>query len=358
MSFRTLVTSDELFAHLDDPDWAILDCRFSLVDMEHGRREYQKGHVAGAVYAHLEEDLSGPIVPGTTGRHPLPEVADFARKLGSWGIDERVQVVVYDDMGGAMAGRLWWMLGWVGHDAVALLDGGWQRWCAGGRPVTAEMAARPARVFAAAPRPERLVPAAEVLSHLGDSSAPLIDARAGERYRGEVEPLDPVAGHIPGAVCAAFEENLSRTGPSSPARSSGSASAPSSATRPRSNRCPTAAQASPPATTCSPWSTRGSPADDSTQAPGATGSPIPTARWSAAEAFSPVSTRPGSDRRHPADSRPALTRDRALSPPVSRPGSASRAAPSPAIPLRHRHRPRIAAKPSGPAPEPGAGTLR
>jgi len=111
-----------------------------------------------------------------------------------------------------MAGRLWWMLGWVGHDAAALLDGGWQRWCAEGRPVTAEVAARPPRVFTAAPRPERLVPAADVLGGLGDASAPLIDARAGERYRGEVEPLDPVAGHIPGAVCAAFEENLTPDG--------------------------------------------------------------------------------------------------------------------------------------------------
>ena len=190
----------------------ILDCRFSLADAEHGRRQYQDGHVPGALYAHLEEDLSGPIIPGVTGRHPLPEVADFARTLGAWGIDERVQVVALDDMGGAMAGRLWWMLGWVGHDAIALLDGGWQRWCAEGRPVTAEAAARPARVFTASPRPERLVPVAEVLDRLGDPSAPLIDARAGERYRGEVEPLDPVAGHIPGAVCAAFEENLSPDG--------------------------------------------------------------------------------------------------------------------------------------------------
>ncbi len=212
MSFTTLVTSDHLFAHLDDPGWVVLDCRFSLADAEHGRREYLKAHVPGALYAHLEEDLSGPIVQGVTSRHPLPEVADFERTLGAWGIDERVQVVVYDDMGGAIAARPWWMLGWVGHDAVALLDGGWQRWCGEGRPITAEAAARPTRVFTASPRPERLVPAAQVLGRLGDASAPLLDARAGERYRGEVEPLDPVAGHIPGAMCAPFEENLSADG--------------------------------------------------------------------------------------------------------------------------------------------------
>ena len=212
MSFTTLVTPEEVFAHLDGPEWVIVDCRFSLADAEHGRREYEQAHLPRAVYAHLEEDLSGPIVPGTTGRHPLPAAADFARTLGAWGVDRRVQVVAYDDMGGAMAGRLWWMLGWVGHDAAALLDGGWQRWRAEGRPVTAEVTARPARVFSPAPRPERLVRAAGVLSRLGDASAPLIDARAGERYRGEVEPLDPVAGHIPGAVCAAFEENLTADG--------------------------------------------------------------------------------------------------------------------------------------------------
>ena len=212
MSCNTLVTPDELSAHLDDPDWVVLDCRFSLVDGEHGRREYEQAHIPGALYAHLEEDLSGPIIPGVTGRHPLPEVAVFERTLGAWGVDERVQVAVYDDMGGAMAGRLWWMLGWVGHDAVALLDGGWQRWRGEGRPVSAKTSTRPARAFAASPRPERLVPAAGVLDRLGDPSAPLLDARAGERYRGEVEPLDPVAGHIPGAVCAAFEDNLSADG--------------------------------------------------------------------------------------------------------------------------------------------------
>ncbi len=212
MSFTTLVTSDELFARLDDPDWVVLDCRFSLTDGEHGRRAYREGHVPGAMYAHLEEDLSGPIRPGATGRHPLPEVDDFARTLGAWGIDERVQVVVYDDMGGAMAGRLWWMLGWLGHDAVALLDGGWRRWRTEGRPVGRRGAARPARVFSPAPRPERLVSAAEVRARLGDASTPLVDARSGERHRGEVEPLDPVAGHIPGAVCAAFEENLAPDG--------------------------------------------------------------------------------------------------------------------------------------------------
>ena len=212
MSFTTLMARAELAGRLDDPDCVILDCRFSLADAGHGRREYESAHIPGALYAHLEDDLSGPIVAGVTGRHPLPEVADFERTLGAWGIDDRVQVVVYDDMGGAIAGRLWWMLGWVGHDAAALLDGGWQRWCGDGQPVTADIVERPARVFSASPRRGRLASAAEVCSRLEDASLPLFDARAGERYRGEVEPLDPVAGHIPGAVCAPFEENLTSDG--------------------------------------------------------------------------------------------------------------------------------------------------
>ena len=212
MSFNTLIAPGELLRQLDDPDWVVIDCRFSLVDGGHGRREYQAAHIPGALYAHLEDDLSGPILPGVTGRHPLPQVADFERTLGAWGIDESVQVVAYDDMGGAMASRLWWMLGWVGHDAAALLDGGWQRWRGEGRPTTADMPARPARAFSASPRPERLVPAAGVHARLHDPSTPLFDARAGERYRGEVEPLDPVAGHIPGAVCAPFEDNLAADG--------------------------------------------------------------------------------------------------------------------------------------------------
>src|SRR5512135_3606266 len=134
MSYTTLITAGELAPHLSDPDWAIVDCRFSLADPERGRRDYAQAHIPGAIYAHLNEDLSGPIVPGITGRHPLPAIDDLAARFSEWGIDQQVQVVAYDDSGGGMAARVWWLLRWLGHDAVALLDGDWRKWTSEGRP--------------------------------------------------------------------------------------------------------------------------------------------------------------------------------------------------------------------------------
>jgi len=212
MAFTTLIDPETLQAHLEDPDWVVVDCRFSLSDPAHGRRAYQEAHIPGAVYAHLDEDLSGPIVAGRTGRHPLPDPDWLARKLSAWGIDHRTQVVAYDDAGGAFAARLWWLLGWLGHDAVAVLDGGWPRWVREGRPVRGGIETRPSRTFVARIRPERVVSADEVLQHLHDPCWRLLDARAPERYRGEQEPIDPVAGHIPGAVNAPFAENLTPEG--------------------------------------------------------------------------------------------------------------------------------------------------
>ena len=212
MPFTTLIQPDELASRLADPNLAVIDCRFSLADTGYGRREYADLHITGSVYAHLDDDLSGPVVSKVTGRHPLPSVADFERTLASWGIDPGAQVIAYDDMGGPIAARLWWMLRWVGHGAVAVLDGGWQRWRAEGRPVRSDHEERGSRSFTASPRMELLAAATEVAARLGDPSAPLLDARAGERYRGEVEPLDPVAGHIPVAISAPFNENLDANG--------------------------------------------------------------------------------------------------------------------------------------------------
>ncbi|MFQ5578245.1 MAG: sulfurtransferase, partial [Anaerolineae bacterium] len=128
MVFSTLISAAELAGHLRQPDWAVVDCRFWLDDTERGGREYRQGHIAGAVYAHLDEDMSAPVVPGQTGRHPLPNPQTFARTLSAWGIGAGVQVVAYDDAGGSVAARLWWLLRWLGHGAVAVLDGGWQKW--------------------------------------------------------------------------------------------------------------------------------------------------------------------------------------------------------------------------------------
>lgn len=212
MVHTTLISAHELVHHLHDPGWTVVDCRFSLDDTERGRRDYQQAHIPGAVYAHLDEDLSGPVIPGRTGRHPLPDVDTFARTLCAWGIGPGVQVVAYDDSGGAIAARLWWMLRWLGHDAVAVLDGGWPCWQEEGYPTRSGVETRPPRTFVPNPRPEMILTTAEVLAHLHDPDWRLLDARAPERYRGEVEPIDPVAGRIPGALSAPYADNLGPNG--------------------------------------------------------------------------------------------------------------------------------------------------
>ena len=208
MSYETLISPADLLPHMDDPDWVIVDCRFWLDDTEKGRRDYHDSHIPGAVYAHVDEDLSGPVVPGVTGRHPLPSVDGFAAKLGSWGVSSGVQVVAYDDRGGAIAARLWWMLKWVGHDNVAVLDGGWPRWQREGHPANADGPSPTPRQFEPTPRHELVASAGDILKYFGDPAYKLIDSRAPERYRGEEEPIDPVAGHIPGATNYHFERNL------------------------------------------------------------------------------------------------------------------------------------------------------
>jgi len=207
----TVVDSQILALHLHDPDWVVVDCRFTLTDPDAGRRAYVAGHIPGARYAHLNDDLSSPV-GAKTGRHPLPDPQVLAAKLGAWGIGPGKQVVVYDDSFGAMASRMWWVLRWLGHDAVALLDGGYPRWQREKRPVTAEAPAlMPAR-FVPRLRPELCVGADEVARRVQDPAWLVIDARAEERFNGEIEPLDKVAGHVPGAVNLPFEDNLHASG--------------------------------------------------------------------------------------------------------------------------------------------------
>jgi len=208
MPYTTLISIQDLAAHLDDPDWAVVDCRFILADTEKGRQGYQQSHIAGAIYAHLDDDLSGPIIPGKTSRHPLPEIETFVQTLSNWGINNQTQVVAYDTMGGAIAARLWWMLRWLGHEAVAVLDGGWRRWKKEGLSVRSGDESRQPRTFTPHPRPELLVEADDVLKLRTDPDYHLFDSRSADRYRGENETLDPVAGHIPGAVCLPFANNL------------------------------------------------------------------------------------------------------------------------------------------------------
>ena len=212
MTFRTLISTQELNRIYQNPDVVIFDCRFSLADTERGRNAWREGHIPRALYAHLDEDLSGEIIPGKTGRHPLPPEDDFARWLGDCGVDETIQVVAYDDMGGAIAARLWWMLRWMGHDAVAVLDGGLPAWTGEHFPLDDHAPTPVARSFRPSVRREMAVDMAEVMDKRNNPDYLVLDARGADRYRGENENIDPVAGHIPGAISAPFSQNLGDSG--------------------------------------------------------------------------------------------------------------------------------------------------
>ncbi|WP_137885204.1 sulfurtransferase [Pseudomonas sp. 2FE] len=213
MSLAQLLSPQQLTARLGQPGLLILDCRFALDDVAYGQRSYAEGHIAGAHFADLERDLSGPIVKGLTGRHPLPDPAVLIERLRSWGLDTDSEVVLYDDGPGAFAARAWWLLAWLGkRDGVFLLDGGLQAWRAAGLPLTAEPTAASRGDFHGQPDASLLVSAEQLRQRLGDPQLTLLDARALPRFRGEVEPIDPVAGHIPGAQCAVFTDNLGADG--------------------------------------------------------------------------------------------------------------------------------------------------
>ena len=211
MAFTTIIGTGDLAAHAADATWTIVDCRFKLADEEWGRNEYLTAHVPGAAYAHLGHDLSS-APDGTNGRHPLPDPRTLADTLGRLGIAHGTQVVAYDQDSGMFASRLWWLLRWLGHDEVAVLDGGFGKWTAEGRPVASGNNAREARRFTGAPRPEMTANVADVATLMDRQNARLVDARAPERFRGETEPLDRVAGHIPGAANHFFQQNLDDDG--------------------------------------------------------------------------------------------------------------------------------------------------
>ena len=210
--FNTLISTEDLLQHHNDNEWRIFDCRFSLADSEKGRRDYQENHIPGAIYVHLNEDLSGEIIPGETGRHPLPDVEVIAERFSNWGIDETVQVVAYDDMGGMVAARLWWMLRWLGHPMAAVLDGGWKAWQKEDRPIATDVPQTASRKFIADPHPQHMVDAELISINLDNPEIRLIDSRSADRYRGENETIDPVAGHIPGAISLPFAGNLDENG--------------------------------------------------------------------------------------------------------------------------------------------------
>ncbi len=208
----TLVSGEDLASHLDDPDWIVCDCRHDLADHGAGRRAYDEAHIPGARFLHLDLDLSGPKT-GLNGRHPLPHPLTFGLRLGALGIDSNKQVVAYDASGGPYAARLWWMLRWVGHTLAAVLDGGWEAWVRAGKPVTAGKPVIHPTTYTLRPRPDMAVNAAVIAEHLeATGEFQVLDARSADRFRGENETLDPVAGHIPGAVNRFFKLNLTENG--------------------------------------------------------------------------------------------------------------------------------------------------
>ena len=211
MNFTTLIRAHDLAAHLGDPGWVVCDCRHDLMNYEAGHEAYARSHVPGARFLHLDEDLSGPK-NGRNGRHPLPHPITFTLRLGALGLDNRKQVVAYDASGGCYAARLWWMLRWVGHDCVAVLDGGWDAWIRAEHPVTADEPTIAGTTFNPALQPQSSVDAAFIAAHLDSQNIGIVDARSADRFRGENETLDPVGGHIPGAINRPFRHNLDEFG--------------------------------------------------------------------------------------------------------------------------------------------------
>jgi thiosulfate/3-mercaptopyruvate sulfurtransferase len=202
MTFTTLISAEELATHLDERSWRIFDCRHDLMRPEAGEQAYRTAHIPNAQFLHVDRDLSGPLT-GRNGRHPLPDPSVFAAILARAGVSNESQVVAYDDAGGAYAARLWWLLRWLGHTKVAVLDGGIAAWAAAGLPLTD----RDPPVAPAAFAWQLAAPTIDASEALREDLL-LIDARAPARHRGEQEPIDPVAGHIPGSVNRPFPDNL------------------------------------------------------------------------------------------------------------------------------------------------------
>lgn len=209
--YDKLIEAESLHSHLQDPTWVVVDCRFDLMQPDAGRAAYTAGHIPGAVYADLNRDLSAPVT-ATSGRHPLPGVPQFIGVLESWGISNRSQVVVYDAGNGGYAVRLWWMLRWLGHEAVALLDGGMAVWQMQGLPLTTIFPASRSAQFIPTIQSDSEVTMQQVQDGIRDGTMTVVDARSSIRYLGEAEPIDPVAGHIPSAMNYPFEGNLDGQG--------------------------------------------------------------------------------------------------------------------------------------------------
>jgi thiosulfate/3-mercaptopyruvate sulfurtransferase len=207
----TLISTDLLATHLNDSSWLIADCRYNLKDEQWGAAQYAAGHIPGAVFVNLAHDLAGART-GVNGRHPLPSLDAMAATFARLGIGDQTQVVAYDQDAGPFASRLWWMLRYLGHDAAAVLDGGFAKWTREGRPVRSGGETRLPATFTPRLRRDMRLTVDDVMAHLDDRSMLLIDARSPERYQGQPDPLDHVYGHIPGARSRPYRHNISDEG--------------------------------------------------------------------------------------------------------------------------------------------------
>ena len=210
--YSSIISTQFAQDNLDNPKWRYFDCRYELTAPEKKKSEFTDSHIPGSLYVHMNQDLSATHVPRKTGRYPLSSVDDMAKKFSAMGIDKSIQVVVYDDAGGSHAARFWWMLRWLGHDTVAVINGGWSRWIKEERPVSSELLIPEAKEFIASPRLSWTVTADEILKDLNNPGKCLFDARSAQRFRGENESFDSVAGHIPGAHSVPFTDNLDENG--------------------------------------------------------------------------------------------------------------------------------------------------
>jgi len=227
--YKTLVDAATVAQHVTDPRWVVLDCRHDLMNPAFGRDAFAAGHIPGAQFAGIDDDLSGPKNANDAsfrGRHPLPDRAALVATLRRFGIGDDTQVVAYDAHGGMYAARLWWLLRWIGHEAVAVLDGGLPAWQAAGFELSTDVAPRTAGTISDRPALTRTVTVDEVVANLTSGVNVVVDARAPDRFRGENETIDPVGGHIPGAKNRFFKDNLNADGTFKPAEELWSAFAP------------------------------------------------------------------------------------------------------------------------------------
>ncbi len=211
MTYQTIISVEDLNKNISNQDWFVFDCRFLLKDPEGGLKKFNQGHIPGAQFADMDKDLASPMT-ATTGRHPLPDPNELIKKLQSWGISNSSQIICYDDMSGAFAARMWWLLKWLGHNDVAVLDGGIDKWTANGLTVETDVQQRTAGSFSGQANNDMWVVVGFIQKELEQNKINLLDARSSERFTAKDSKTDPVAGHVPGAMSFPFAENLSKQG--------------------------------------------------------------------------------------------------------------------------------------------------